>query len=295
VGADKPGNVNLVVGFEGTNHAHFLASAVAASPFFEVAAERGVAVSMGEMGFDDVSVGQLIKDCVAAVNSWQSGGNTLLGTITLLMPIAVAAGATPLKGNYAFDIVELRQNLRKIVKSTTPEDAANFYEAIKIAKPAGLGKAPKLDVNDPNSVDIIIAERITLFQVFKIASSYDNVCFEWINNYPITFDFAYPRLKRHLCETGNLDLAITHTFLEVLAEHPDSFIARKVGIKKAREVSLLAREVLDFKGLKTEAGKEKLRNFDLTLRKSDSLLNPGTTADIIAATMAITILGGYRP
>jgi triphosphoribosyl-dephospho-CoA synthetase len=32
VSADKPGNVNLVVGFEGTNHMHFLASAVAAAP-----------------------------------------------------------------------------------------------------------------------------------------------------------------------------------------------------------------------------------------------------------------------
>ncbi|MEM2995614.1 MAG: triphosphoribosyl-dephospho-CoA synthase [Candidatus Bathyarchaeia archaeon] len=295
VGADKPGNVNLIVGFEGTNHAHFFASAVAASPYFEVAAERGLAFSRSEMSIKDVNVGQLIKDCVSAINSWQNGGNTLLGTIILFMPVAVAAGATPQKGDNAFDIAELRRNLKMVVESTTPEDAVNLYEAIKIAKPSGLGKAPELDVNDPNSVNRILTERISLFQIFKIAASYDNVCSEWVNNYPITFDFAYPHLKRQIKETGNLDIAITHTFLKVLAEYPDSFIARKVGIEKAREVSLMARETLNLGGLKTEAGKEKLRNFDLMLRNSDSLLNPGTTADIIAAALALVILVGYRP
>lgn len=295
VGADKPGNVNLVVGFEGTNHTHFFASAVAASPYFEVAANQGLAVSKNEMNIRDIGVGQLIRDCIATVNSWQSGGNTLLGTIILFVPVAVAAGLTPQKGDSTFDIAELRRNLKMVIESTTPEDAVKLYEAIKIAKPAGLGKAPELDVNDPSSVDRILAERISLFQVFKIAASYDNVCSEWVNNYPITFDFAYPHLKRQLKETGNLDTAITHSFLKVLAEYPDSFIARKVGIEKAREVSLMAREILNFGGLKTEAGREKLRNFDLTLRNADSLMNPGTTADIIATAIALIIFDGYRP
>jgi len=88
VSADKPGNVNLVVGFEGTNHAHFLASAVAASRHFEIAAERGMAVSSGEIGFSDVGLGRIIRDCVADVSSWQSGGNTLLGTVILFSPLA---------------------------------------------------------------------------------------------------------------------------------------------------------------------------------------------------------------
>jgi triphosphoribosyl-dephospho-CoA synthase len=295
VSADKPGNVNLVVGFEGTNHAHFLASAVAASRHFELAAERGIAVSNGEIGFSDIGIGRIIRDCVADVSSWQSGGNTLLGTIILFSPIAVAAGITHMEKEYAFNIADLRRNLKVIVESTTPEDAVNVYEAIKIAKPSGLGKAPDLDVNDPYSVDRILKEKVSLFQVFKIAASYDNVCSEWINNYPMTFDFAYPHLKKQVYETRSLDVAIIHTFLRVLAEYPDSFIARKVGVDKACEVSLMAREVLDFGGLKTEVGKEKLREFDLTLRTSSNLLNPGTTADIIAAALALMVLSGYRP
>jgi len=295
VSADKPGNVNLVVGFEGTRHEHFLSSAVAAAPSFELAAERGIAFSKGEIKVSDVGVGRIIKDCVANVNAWQRGGNTLVGTVILLAPIAVAAGIAPTRDEHVFEIPKLRENLRLVVESTTSEDAVNVYEAINIAKPSGLGKAPELDINDSNSVNRIVKENISLYQVFKIASQYDRVCSEWIGNYPLTFDFAYPRLMEQIKDTGDLNVAIIHTFLKVLAEYPDTFIARKVGIEKAREVSLMAKEILELGGLETSKGKESLREFDLKLRCSSNLLNPGTTADIIAAALALCILGGYRP
>ena len=294
VSADKPGNVNFVVGFEGTNHLHFLASAVAAAPNFRLAAERGIAVSKGEIGVEEAGVGKIIRDCVAEVSAWQSGGNTLLGTVMLFVPLAVAAGMTPAEKG-VFEISCLRRNLKRVVEATTPEDAVAVYEAVKIAKPSGLGKAPDLDVNDPNSVKRIIEERVSLYQVFQIASAYDMVCSEWVNDFPVTFDFAYPTLTRRLKEDGDLNTAIIHTFLGVLAKHPDTFIARKVGIEKARTVSAMAEEILKNGGLKTAVGKAKLHEFDAVLRRDGNHLNPGTTADIIAAALALTILGGYRP
>jgi triphosphoribosyl-dephospho-CoA synthase len=294
VSADKPGNVNLVVGFEGTNHMHFLASAVAAAPHFKLAAERGIAISKGEIGLEEVGVGRIIRDCVADVSAWQSGGNTLLGTVILFSPLAVAAGMTPMEKGVV-DAFAMRGNLKKIVEATTPEDAVAVYEAVKIAKPSGLGKAPDLDVNDPNSLKRIVEERISLYQVFKIASAYDMVCSEWVNNYPVTFDFAYPRLMKNLKEDGDLNMAVIHTFLEVLAKYPDTFIARKVGLKRACEVSAIAEEALKSGGLKTSIGRERLREFDAMLRRESNLLNPGTTADIIAAALALAVLDGYRP
>ena len=87
VSANKPGNVNFVVGFEGTRVEHFLASAVAASPSFEEAAKRGIAVAEGKLKIDERRYGQLIKDCVADIDAWQSGGNTLLGTVMLFIPL----------------------------------------------------------------------------------------------------------------------------------------------------------------------------------------------------------------
>ena len=295
VSADKPGNVNLAVGFEGTRYEHFLASAVAAAPFFELAAERGIAIAGGKTSVRNAGLGRIIKDCVASINAWQHGGNTLLGTVILLSPIAVAAGVTPADEEAAFDISKLRNNLKHVVESTTSDDAVQLYEAISIANPSGLGEAPELDVNDPSSVGRIVKENISLFRVFEIASEYDGVCYEWVNSYPKTFDLAYPYLLKQMSETGKLNVAIVHTFLKVLAEHPDTFIIRKVGIEKAREVSAKAKRILELGGLQTPSGKESLRNFDYELRRSDSLLNPGTTADIIAAALALCVLGGYRP
>lgn len=100
---------------------------------------------------------------------------------------------------------------------------------------------------------------------------------------------------QNLEENGNLNTAIIHTFLAVLARHPDTFIARKVGIQRAREVSAMAEEVLKFGGLKTTLGKSKLNELDAMLRRESNLLNPGTTADIIATAIALAVLSGYRP
>ncbi|MCS7115191.1 MAG: triphosphoribosyl-dephospho-CoA synthase [Nitrososphaerota archaeon] len=295
VSADKPGNVNLVVGFEGTNHAHFLASAVAAAPHFRMAAERGIAASKGKLSLSDVGVGPIIRNCIADINAWQRGGNTLLGTIILLVPMASAAGMTPTSEGGVFEIPELRRNLRRVVESTTPEDAVAVYEAIAIAKPSGLGKAPDLDVNDPGSVKRIRNEKISLYQVFKIASGYDMVCSEWVNNYAITFDFAYPKLASQIKESKDLNVAVIHTFLEVLSAYPDTFIARKAGIERARWVSAMAAETLKHGGLKTAKGKKRLSELDYALRRQSNILNPGTTADIIAAALALNLLTGYKP
>ncbi len=295
VSADKPGNVNLITGFEGTRYEHFLASAIATAPFFEVAAEKGVAVSQGEIRIADIGLGQIILDCVKSINVWQKGGNTLLGTVILLSPIAAAAGMTSIMRGNIFEINELRKNLQNVIESTTSEDAVNVYEAIKIANPSGLNKAPELDVNNQNSVSRILEENISLYKVFKIAAEYDNVCSEWVNNYPITFNIAYPYLAEQINKYESLNAAIIRTFLKVLSEFPDSFIARKVGVGKAKQVSVRAREILGLEQHDVLAAKEMLKKFDLELRQSDSLLNPGTTADIIAAALGLLVLRGYRP
>jgi triphosphoribosyl-dephospho-CoA synthase len=294
VSAEKPGNVNFVVGFEGTRVEHFLASAVAAAPSFEEAANRGIAASNHKLRISNVGIGQIIKECVADINTWQKGGNTLLGTVILFAPIAVAAGMTPAKGNFAFEIPLLRENLKLTVESTTPKDAVHLYEAIDIAKPSGLNGAPDLDVRDPHSKERILKDNVSLYQVFKIAAGYDDVCSEWVNNYPITFNLAYPYLTEQL-KSKDLNTAIIHTFLKVLSEHPDTFIARKVGFEKAGEISLDAKNVLQLGGLETPNGKKSILEFDRKLRESGNLFNPGTTADITAAALALSILSGYRP
>ncbi len=292
VSAAKPGNVTFATGFEGTRVEHFLASAVAAGSWFEEAARRGIAVHGKRLSVSTVGMGRIIKECAVDINAWQTGGNTLLGTVMLLVPIAVAAGMTPTKGKLA--LAQLRENLRLAVESTTAEDAVSLYEAIDVAKPSGLGEAPDLDVTDPASKTRLLKENVTLYEVFKIAAGYDDICSEWVRNYPITFDLAYPYLTAQL-ERGNLNTAVVHTFLKILSEYPDTFIARKAGVEKAREVSLDAKNILQLGGLETVQGRKNIDQLDLKLRSAGNRLNPGTTADITAATLALCVLSGYRP
>jgi len=294
VSASKPGNVTPTASFEGTRVEHFLASAVAASAGFEEAARRGIAVSENKLNISQVGIGGIIKDCAADINAWQKGGNTLLGTVMLFVPIAVAAGITLTGKNFSFDFSLLRANLRLAVEATTAEDAVSLYEAIAIAKPSGLGDAPDLDVTDPASKARLLAENVSLYEVFKIAADYDDICSEWVRNYPITFDLAYPYLTEQL-KRGDLNTAVVHTFLKVLSEHPDTFIARKVGVEKAREVSLDAKKALELGSLATAEGRKSILELDRRLRESGNRLNPGTTADITAAALALCTLSGYRP
>jgi triphosphoribosyl-dephospho-CoA synthase len=295
VSATKPGNVNRATGFPNTRYEHFLASAVAISPSLKRAAERGLMALNGEIKPSELHLGEIIKSAVTSVNDWQHGGNTLLGTVLLLSPLSAAAGMTPVETNL-FPPSELRNNTKIAIESTTPRDAVAVYEAIERANPSGLvGKAPTLDVNDPSSTKRILDEAVTLHEVLKIAAPYDSIAREWTEDYSITFDIGLPYFTAQLSEARNLNTAIVHTFLRVLSAVPDTLIIRKAGPEQAQEVSERAEEILDLGGLETSLGREQLSLFDEQLRKTANQQNPGTTADIIAAILAVSILNGYRP
>jgi len=289
----KPGNVHRIADFSDTRYEHFLASAVAIAPHLRNAAEQGLLVYKGEISLGEVGIGKIIEDSVKSVNKWQSGGNTSLGSIIMLSPIAVAAGIT--LNERHFSLKKLRDSLKEVIESTAPLDAVNVYNAIRAAKPGGLGKAPKLDAMNSKSKATILKDKISLYEVFKIASKYDSIAAEWVNNYPITFDLGYPYFSQITRDTGNVNTSIVHTFLKILSEAPDTLIARKVSLTKAVEVSARAKQVLESGGLMTPRGKRSLEKFDKELRDPAHRLNPGATADIVTAVLAISVLNGYRP
>jgi triphosphoribosyl-dephospho-CoA synthase len=290
-GYPKPGNVHRTADFPETRYEHFLASAVAVAPCFRMAAEQGIKVSDGKLVSSEVGVGNIIKDAVDRMLGCQSGGNTLLGAVILLVPLAAAAGMT----RNSFSLSELRRNVRVVVESTTPEDAVAVYEAIERVGPGGLNKAKSFDVTDPDSKKKILDEGVTLFDTFKIASTYDSVASEWVHNYPITFILGYPYLVKQLEETKDINTSTVHTFLKILAKVPDTFISRKAGTAKAETISAAAEQVLKAGGLTTPQGRSLLHELDNKLRDPTHKLSPGTTADITEAVLAINNLNGYKP
>ena len=290
-GYPKPGNVHRTADFPETTFEHYLASAVAIEPSFRLAAEQGMKVVEGELKVSELGIGYVIKDGVDRMLKSQNGGNTLLGAIILLTPIA--AGAGMIRGS--FSLLELRKSIKKVIEATTPEDAINVYDAIALVNPGGLNKSKKLDVTDPDSKKKILDEGITLLETFEIASTYDSIASEWAHNYPITFDLGYPYLMKELEETKNINTATVHAFLKILAEVPDTFISRKVGEAKAESISAEAAHILKKGGLNTELGRKLICKLDLKLRDPEHNLSPGTTADITEGVLALNNLNGYKP
>jgi len=290
----KPGNVHRTFDFTETRYEHFLASAVAVSPHLRRAARRGVDIFKKSIAPEQAGVGETIKDAVSDVAAWQHDKNTLLGSIMLLSPMAVAAGIT-LAGKSSFSAGTFRRHLKSVVESTTSEDAVHVYDAIRIAQPGGLGKAPKLDVADQGSKTKILAEEISLHEVFKISAPWDSVAAEWVNNFHITFDIGYPEFKCAMKETGDINTATVQTFLRILSDVPDTLIARKAGKRKAEWASNKAKEIMKAGGMMNSIGRESVFELDRKLHDAGHRLNPGTTADLTSAVLAVAILEGFRP
>lgn len=289
----KPGNVHRTGGYDDTKFEHFLASTVAVGEQFRNSAKKGILVSKGRIGFEKIGIGSMIKDAVQSMLDWQGGGNTSLGIILLFMPMAVAAGAVLEKSEFSLE--GMRKSLKKIVRTTTCDDAIETYAAINMARPGGLGKVKKYDLKMKSISDEIRKDNLSLFDIFKISSSYDSVAKEWVENYSITFDIGYPYFDDCIKKGLSLNESIVQTFLKILSTVPDSLISRRFGLSKAEEISFRAKEILERGGIITERGKRELILFDGHLRNNKNKINPGTTADLTASTLAISILNGYRP
>jgi len=290
----KPGNVHRTSDFQGTVYEHFLASAVALTPHFAGAADQGVKVFQRCVALSKVGVGGIIKEAVADINAWQHGGNTLLGSVILLIPMATATGLTLAK-NSSLSVGSLRKNLKRVVEATTAQDAVNLYEAISLAQPGGLGKSPQLDVTDLKSRKEIMDRQVSLFDVFRISAPWDSISKEWVTNYHVTFDIGYPFFLQQLREIKDINKATVHTYLKILSEVPDTLIQRKAGTAKSKWVSNRAEQILEFGGLNTSKGTRRLQELDHKLHDADHKLNPGATADLTSAVLAVAILEGYRP
>ncbi|MGQ9719139.1 MAG: triphosphoribosyl-dephospho-CoA synthase [Nitrososphaerales archaeon] len=310
-GTPKPGNVHRDADFIDTSYEHYLAGSVAIGPSIREVALRGIDTGLDRIDIKDVGIGNYIKEAVHKVRSWHKGGNTHLGIVLLFVPLAASAGLAFTR----FDRIEpngWRSMLLKIMRATTHQDAIHVCDAIIESGTAALGRLKARTVLDLMSHDLkdrMMEHGLNLYQLMKVSSKWDNVAKELTNGMKISFDLGYRTLMNVYEKTGDINIATVHTFLTILAKHPDTFIARKVGLKQtesivravkiglieAKEVSRRAERVLKLGGMTSEAGRRALNRFDRDLRDPSSRLNPGTTADITASSLMIAILCGMRP
>lgn len=291
----KPGNVHRTQDIPGTRYEQFLAGGVAVGPAMRKLAERGFEAEEGSLGWCDIGVGSLVLEAVTDTLSWQRGGNVNLGSVLLLAPLAAAGGAA-LHGSPRSDAKKLREKLSKVLENTVPEDAVTIVEAIRMAMtPRVLGVVEELDVRDESTLNRIRSEKLKPKDLFLRCADRDSICTEWVTDFETAFEIGHPYLRRSLEGSDDINSAVVDTFLFILSNRSDSLIARKSGLKRAEEVSDRARRILVQGGSRSSEGGEMIRQLDRELQGARGALNPGTTADLAAASLFVALLEGWRP
>jgi triphosphoribosyl-dephospho-CoA synthase len=256
VSASKPGNITPAHAFSDTTYVDMVRSALALGPAFaRPEAERR-------------RVGELIAAGVSAT-ARVTDANTNLGIVLLLAPLVRAEATRP-------EEESLRSATGRTLAELDVDDAAAAFAAIVAAHPGGLGDAAEHDVRAP--------ARVTLREAMAAAAHRDSIASEYATGYAIVFDTGLPLLAEALGEGAPTLDAIVSLHVGLLAAHPDTLIERKAGAPAARAVTAAACEV--------RAGTRTLEDFDASLRGPGHRLNPGTTADLVAATLLAALLTG---
>jgi triphosphoribosyl-dephospho-CoA synthase len=259
VSAEKPGNITPSHDFHDTSYEDMLRSAIAAGPELARAGDRGV--------------GETVLAVVQASRS-VAPANTNLGIALLLAPLAKAA----------LDGEPLRARLGATLRALDLADARAAYEAIRVTGAGGLGERVEHDVRSEPAIG--------LREAMASAAGRDSIASEYVTDYALTFETGIPVLVAALGDGLAVRDAIVELALRLLDAAPDTLIARKRGAEAAAQVSAGARDVLAVGGVRTAAGRRALRSFDASLREPGNALNPGTTADLVTATVFVAVLEG---
>ena len=253
--AAKPGNVHPAASFADLTHADLVAAAVAIAPVLE----RATTAPLGRTILEAVSTARSAADT-----------NASLGIILLTAPLAAVPDGEPLSAA-AVDQVLARLDAG---------DAADVYRAIALARPGGMGRVDRDDVAGPPPTDLRAAMRA--------AADRDQIARLWAEGFGPLFAGAVADLSTSVDAGMPLLDAIVECHLRQLAREPDSLIARKHGAAAAAKVSAAAAAILRLSATERPAATAA---FDASLR-SPLRLNPGTTADIVAAALYILLRTG---
>jgi triphosphoribosyl-dephospho-CoA synthase len=233
-------------------------SAAAIAPVLETASTR--------------RVGETILEGVRATRRLVQT-NTNLGILLLLGPLAAVARET-----------DLRRGLPGILDQLDLADARAVYQAIRLAIPGGLGQVSEQDVGEEPTQ--------TLRDVMALAADRDLVARQYRNAFREVLEEGVPALERGLEQAKALEGAIIYCHLHLMAAFPDSLIARKQGAAEAAEASRRAQRTLVSGWPTDRTGREALADLDTWLRAEGNRRNPGTTADLVTATLFIALREG---
>ena len=175
--------------------------------------------------------------------------------------------------------------IQAVLSNLNSDDADLTYQAIAKANAGGLGEVEGMDVRGqaPDS----------LLEAMNCAKERDFIAAQYTNQFDDVLSVAAPKL-RHSQDLGlTQPNAIVRTHVELMSLYPDSLIARKCGIEVANESASRAAAVLAQASSGQEAYVAALSDLDFWLRTDGHRRNPGTTADIIGASILVGLIEGW--
>lgn len=256
VAAPKPGNVNCYSDGHNMQVQDFIDSAHAIAP---ILAQKSL--SVGELILQSIQATRKTVDC-----------NTNLGIVLLFAPLCRAI-------HQCSDIQQLPNELTKVLLNLTINDAKASYQGIRLAEAGGLGSCEQQDINSSPTV--------TLLQAMKLAEEYDSIAKQYTNNYKEILEIGLPMLTFSLKSGESVEWATAFAYLKIIESVPDTLISRKQSRKHALEVTEVAKKLIlkISKNKMLSFFKTEIITWDNELKKK--AINPGTTADLTAATLLI--------
>jgi triphosphoribosyl-dephospho-CoA synthase len=131
---------------------------------------------------------------------------------------------------------------------------------------------------------------VTLLDAMRLAADRDGIAREYAEAFEATFEIGAPALERARADGLGWSEAVVETFLTLLAARPDTHIARRGGAALAAQATRLAAGALAEGGVRSAAGLNAIDEMDRVLRDERHHGNPGTTADLTAASIFVCLL-----
>ena len=258
----KPGNVFLNHPAYGMSHKDFLQSSMACS---DIMCEQNMDIGL--------KILESVKASMDVV-----GCNTNLGIILLCVPIVETVY---MDKEHKFD----QNNLKIVIDNINYKQTKSIYKAINLANAGGMSSKEEFDLKSNKSENFTLLEAMNFAKTYDyIASEYTNYFYNIINNISLNWRNYFKLMNNDECAT-------TATFLKQIASNPDSLIARKHDLSTAEQVSERFKEIADeYCALKDpNILNNKLLLLDSELKIQG--LNPGTTADVVVASIFLNRLG----
>lgn len=253
--ARKPGNVHPEASFPDLTYDDLCGAAIAIAPVLHRASQR--------------SLGTVIKEAVLKSQA-VSQSNANLGIILALAPLVACSDPTSHPLSAAL--------VRSLLTTCDAADAEAIYTAIRAAGAGGLGNRKQHDITGNPPSSIVVAMRTA-----ARGTPSDSIAALWADGYESLWNGPLADLARFENAGCGWEETIIRTALAQLARMPDSLIARRHGATTAQIVSTRAAAILPLSGANY---KNEIVAFDSFLREPKRL-NPGTTADLIAAALYI--------